>query len=67
MFVFPKAQWAANQKFLDRMIQRGDNVRLSINARTAIIPEDSSFATELQYLQERGYILSEDGWWLKKK
>jgi hypothetical protein len=62
-----EAQWAANQKFLDRVIQRGDNVRLSVNVldKKNISP-DSYLVKELEYLQQHGYKISKDGWWLLK-
>jgi len=57
-------QWTANTKFLDRMVLRGDNIRLATqlnNVRPA-----SFFQKELNYLFEMGYKVSPDGLWLIK-
>ena len=56
----PEQQWAANQKFLDRMIARGDKVVLSAPFWQAT--PGTSFAKELQYLLRRGYKYGDDGW-----
>jgi RHS repeat-associated protein len=52
-------QWAANQKFLDRLILRGDQVVLTtpIDAVRA----GSSLEREVQYLLGRGYRAVDDG------
>jgi hypothetical protein len=55
----PAQQWAANQKFLDRMIARGDQVILATQANAA--RAGSFFARELQYLKSQGYQLADDG------
>lgn len=55
----PVEQWAANTKFLDRLITRGDAVLLSTPAAEA--RAGSWFAQELEYLSSRGYRLSADG------
>jgi hypothetical protein len=60
----PEQQWNANKKFLDRLIVRGDNVRLSVNVDD--IHKKSYLAKELDYLREHGYHVSSDGWWLTK-
>jgi hypothetical protein len=60
----PEQQWNANKKFLDRLIVRGDNVRLSVNVKD--IHKKSYLAKELDYLREHGYRVSSDGWWLTK-
>lgn len=52
-------QWAANTRFLDRLIARGDTVLLSTPASQA--RAGSWFARELEYLSSRGYSLSADG------
>lgn len=52
-------QWAANQKFLDRAIARGDDFVLATpldNVRAG-----SFFERELQYLFSKGYQLADDG------
>ncbi len=57
-------QWTANTKFLDRMVLRGENIRLTTqlnNVRPA-----SFFQKELNYLFEMGYKVSPDGLWLIK-
>jgi RHS repeat-associated protein len=55
----PAEQWAANQKFLDRAIARGDTIRLATPASQA--REGSFYERELQYLTSKGYRLSSDG------
>jgi RHS repeat-associated protein len=55
----PAEQWAANTRFLDRLIGRGDDVVLSTAAREAA--PNSFFARELEYLTSRGYTISDDG------
>jgi hypothetical protein len=55
----PTQQWAANQKFLDRIVSRGDTVVLSTPAAEA--RAGSWFARELEYLTSRGYTLGADG------
>jgi filamentous hemagglutinin len=55
----PAQQWAANAKFLDRLIARGDTVVLATQASAA--RAGSFFARELEYLSGRGYTLAEDG------
>lgn len=55
----PAQQWAANAKFLDRLIARGDTVILATQASAA--RAGSFFARELEYLSARGYTLAEDG------
>jgi hypothetical protein len=58
----PTEQWAANTRFLDRLMARGDNVLLSTPALQAA--PNSFFARELEYLTSRGYTVSSDGRWL---
>jgi hypothetical protein len=52
-------RWAANQKFLDRTISRGDNILLS-TPLDKVRPR-SYFERELQYLSSKGYTPSADG------
>jgi len=52
-------RWAANQKFLDRMIVRGDVIILATPAGQA--KAGSWFARELEYLAGKGYTPSADG------
>lgn len=57
----PQLGWAANARFLDRVIARGDEVYLATNARKAA--PGSIFARELQYMSARGgYTVTDDGW-----
>lgn len=58
-------RWAANQKFLDRLIARGDDVVLATPI-TKVKP-GSYFARELEYLTKKGYRLTEDGTKLVKE
>lgn len=53
-------QWAANQRFLDRMITRGDDIVLS-NSVKNIYDVSGAFRQELNYLIEKGFKLSPDG------
>ncbi len=53
-------KWAANQRFLDRLIRRGDDVILATQANLAL--KGSTFERELQYLLSHGYQIVDDGW-----
>ena len=53
-------QWAANQKFLDRAISRGDNIILS-NPVKSIDEATGSYGRELRYLADKGFKLNNDG------
>jgi hypothetical protein len=55
----PEERWAANQRFLDRAIARGSEIRLASPAGEAEV--GSSYARELQYLESKGYTLGSDG------
>ncbi|HEX8576740.1 MAG TPA: hypothetical protein VF677_10655, partial [Flavobacterium sp.] len=57
-------QWIANTKFLNRMILRGDNIRVATPLNQ--VKPGSFFQKELNYLFEKGYKLSSDGLWLIK-
>ena len=57
-------QWAANTKFLDRMILRGDNIRLA--TPLSKVKLGSFYQKELNYLFDKGYKVSSDGLWLVK-
>ncbi len=52
-------QWAANQKFLDEAIARGDDIILATPFQKA--KKGSAFERELKYLQKKGYKPSADG------
>lgn len=58
-------QWTANTKFLDRMILRGDNIRLA--TPLSKVKPGSFFQKELNYLFDKDYKVSSDGLWLVKK
>jgi hypothetical protein len=53
-------RWAANQKFLDEAIARGDRIILS-NRILDVNDATGTFRQELEYLLENGYKLSDDG------
>ncbi|MCB0753140.1 MAG: RHS repeat-associated core domain-containing protein, partial [Ignavibacteriae bacterium] len=53
-------QWAANKKFLDRAISRGDEIILS-NPVKNVEDVSGAFRQELDYLIEQGFTISEDG------
>jgi len=57
-------KWAANQKFLDRMIMRGDNIRLATPLDQ--VKPGSFYQMELNYLFGKGYKVSNNGLWLYK-
>jgi RHS repeat-associated protein len=57
-------QWGANTKYLDRMISRGDNIRLATPIEQ--VKPGSFYQRELNYLFDKGYKLSSDGQWLIK-
>jgi len=52
-------RWAANRRFLDRMIRRGDNIFLA--TPPGKVRPGSWFEKELKYLLNRGYRISSDG------
>jgi RHS repeat-associated protein len=52
-------KWAANQKFLDRIIKRGDEVILS--DRISKVKPGSTLEREIRYLLDKGYTLDKDG------
>jgi|GEM_PF-2534933 len=56
----PLEQWAANARFLDDVIARGDDIILS-NRVTDISQVTGAFRKELEYLIQRGYRLSHNG------
>jgi RHS repeat-associated protein len=51
-------KWAANQKFLDRIIKRGDEVVLS--DRISKVKPGSALEREIRYLLDKGYRLDSD-------
>ncbi len=57
-------QWTANTKFLDRMILRGDKIRLATPLNQ--VKPGSFSQKELNYLFDKGYKVSSDGLWLTK-
>jgi hypothetical protein len=52
-------QWAANRRFLDRTIARGDEIILASPVKD--VPARSAFARELRYMRAKGYRVSKDG------
>ncbi|RYC66959.1 RHS repeat-associated core domain-containing protein [Spirosoma sordidisoli] len=55
----PDEQWLANQKFLDRMIRRGDDVRLATPLDQ--VRPGTYYHRELEYLFRNGYRIGSDG------
>jgi len=54
-------KWAATQKFLDSVIaQKGDF--LFNKSITSIASQSGDFRKELEYVSQKGYVLSKDGW-----
>jgi hypothetical protein len=52
-------RWVANTTFLDRTINRGDAVILATPAQSA--RPGSYYAREIDYMRQRGYVVSDDG------
>ena len=52
-------RWGANQRFLDRIISRGDDIILATPLDK--VRPGSYFARELEYLGGKGYVPSADG------
>jgi hypothetical protein len=55
----PEQRWEANRKFLDRMIERGDEIILATPIERA--RPNSFFLRELEYLRKMGYVPNSDG------
>ena len=55
----PSEQWAANLKFLDRMIKRGDRIKLA--TPISKVKPGSYYEKELKYLMKSGYKLNNKG------
>lgn len=58
--MLPDERWAANARFLDRLIGRGDDVVLATPLDR--VRPGSTLEREIEYLLGRGYVISEDGW-----
>ena len=58
-------QWAANQKFLDRAIARGGDFLLDKPIKD-ISSASGGLRKELNYLSDKGFKLSPDGWRMTK-
>jgi hypothetical protein len=56
----PAERLAANGKFLDRLIARGDEVVLTTPVGRATA--NSSLEWEINYLLQRGYQVADAGW-----
>jgi hypothetical protein len=56
----PAQRWAANQKFLDDLVARGDQAVLT--TRVGRVTVGSTLEREIQYLLNRGYQIVDDGW-----
>jgi hypothetical protein len=55
----PAARWAANQRFLDQAISRGDDIILATSGHAA--KPGTTFFREIEYLLGKGYTISDDG------
>ncbi|MGQ0430297.1 MAG: RHS repeat-associated core domain-containing protein [Gammaproteobacteria bacterium] len=53
-------RWAANQRFLDRLIARGDDVILATPLHR--VRPGSTLEREIEYLLGNGYHVVDDGW-----
>ena len=58
-------RWAANQRFLDRVIERGTKFILSTKYDLKTVT--GTFKKELEYLISKGYSPSKDGYSLSKR
>jgi hypothetical protein len=56
----PTERWAANKRFLDGLISRGDQVVLTTPVGRVTV--GSTLEREIQYLLARGYQVVDDGW-----
>ena len=57
----PDQKWASTQKFLDSVIaNKGD--LLFNKSITSITSQSGEFRKELDYVSQKGYLLSQDGW-----
>jgi hypothetical protein len=61
----PAQQWAANQKMLDRAIARGGDFLLDKPIKD-ISSTSGGLKKELDYLSDKGFKLSPDGWRMTK-
>ena len=57
-----KQQWAANKKFLDRTIKRGDRIVL----KTPKVQSGTALSKEIAYLKSKGYVLNKKGEFVRK-
>ena len=55
----PDEQWAVNQRFLDRTIARGDDIRLA--TRVNRVRPGSVYELELEYLISKGFTPNRRG------
>ncbi len=62
----PDQQWAITQRFLDSVIaQQGD--LLFNKSIKSIASQSGEFRKELNYVSQKGYVLSQDGWSMTKR
>jgi hypothetical protein len=57
----PDQQWAATQKFLDGVIARKGDLLFNKSIKS-IASQSGEFSKELNYVSQKGYVLSNDGW-----
>jgi RHS repeat-associated protein len=60
-------KWAANQRFLDRAIARGDDIILATPLERLQPGQGAYYKQELDYLFGKGYVVSPDGRHLIKR
>jgi RHS repeat-associated protein len=57
----PDQKWAATQKFLDNMIAHKGDLLFNKSIKS-IASQSGDFRRELDYVSQKGYVLSQDGW-----
>ena len=57
----PDQQWTATQKFLDSVIAHKGDLLFNKSIKS-IASQSGEFRKELDYVSQKGYVLSKDGW-----
>jgi hypothetical protein len=57
----PDQKWAATQKFLDSVIAKKGDLLFNKSIKS-IASQSGAFRQELDYVSQKGYVLSQDGW-----
>jgi RHS repeat-associated protein len=62
----PDQKWAANQKFLDSVIAHKGDLLFNKSIKS-IASQSGEFRKELNYVSQKGYVLSQDGWSMTRR